>query len=146
MSPIRGSSIPTDTARTFLSLLMSGTLVKYRDIRWTLCHGGGVLPYLAGRFELLAVNTHVKLDTIAPNGIEAELKRMYYDTANATYPATMASLLKEIPLSQIMYGTDYPYVTGKQNLGPLESQGISASDLAAIESGNAMRLIPRLRA
>jgi hypothetical protein len=37
-------------------------------------------------------------------------------------------------------------VTGKENLGPLESQGISPSDLAAIESGNAMRLIPRLRA
>jgi predicted TIM-barrel fold metal-dependent hydrolase len=44
-----------------------------------------------------------------------------------------------------MFGTDYPYVTGKQNLGPLESQGLSAGDITAIESGNAMRLIPRLR-
>jgi predicted TIM-barrel fold metal-dependent hydrolase len=137
---------PYDTGRTFLSLLLSGTLAKYRDVRWTLCHGGGALPYLAGRIETLEANSHAKLDVIAPNGIDAELKRMYYDTANATFPATMAALLKEIPISQIMFGTDYPYVTGKQNLGPLESQGISASDIAAIESGNAMRLIPRLRA
>jgi predicted TIM-barrel fold metal-dependent hydrolase len=137
---------PYDTARTVLSLLFAGTLAKYRDVRWTLCHGGGALPYLAGRIETLEANSHAKLDVIAPNGIDAEIKRMYYDTANATFPVTMAALLKEIPISQLMFGSDYPYVTGKQNLGPLESQGLSASDIAAIESGNAMRQIPRLRA
>jgi predicted TIM-barrel fold metal-dependent hydrolase len=93
----------------------------------------------------LAVNSREKLDVIAPNGIEAELKRMYFDTANATNPPTMAALLKEIPISQIMFGTDYPYVTGKENVGPLETDGLMIDDLAAIERGNAMRLIPRLR-
>ena len=136
---------PYDTGRTFLSLLFGGTLVKFRDVRWTLCHGGGVLPFLAGRIATLAANSHQKLATIAPDGIDAELKRMYFDTANATYPATMVSLLREIPISQIMFGTDYPYVTGKENVGPLESQGIAPADLAAIERGNAMRMIPRLR-
>jgi predicted TIM-barrel fold metal-dependent hydrolase len=136
---------PYDTARTFLSLLFGGTLTTYRDVRWTLCHGGGALPFLAGRINSLAVNSREKLDAIAPNGIDAELKRLYYDTANATYPPTMAALIKEIPVSQIMFGTDYPYVTGKQNVGPLESDGLSAADLAAIERGNAMRMIPRLR-
>ncbi len=136
---------PYDTARTFLSLLFGGTLVKYRDVRWTLVHGGGTLPYLAGRITNLAANSHAKLGVVAPNGIDFELKRMYYDTANATYPPTMAALIKYIPASQIMFGTDYPYVTGKQNVGPLESDGLSADDVAAIERGNAMRMIPRLR-
>jgi predicted TIM-barrel fold metal-dependent hydrolase len=135
---------PYDTGRTFLSLLFSGTLAKYRDVKWTLCHGGGTLPFLAGRLTNLAVNSREKLDIIAPNGIEAELKRMYFDTANATNAPTMAALLKEIPISQIMFGTDYPYVTGRQNVGPLESDGLTFDDLTAIESGNAMRLIPRL--
>jgi predicted TIM-barrel fold metal-dependent hydrolase len=44
-----------------------------------------------------------------------------------------------------MFGTDYPYVTGKQNVGPLETDGLAPDDLAAIERGNAMRMIPRLR-
>jgi predicted TIM-barrel fold metal-dependent hydrolase len=136
---------PYDTGRTFLSLLFSGTLVKYRDVRWTLCHGGGALPFLAGRITSLAINSRAKLDVVAPNGIDAELKRMYYDTANASYAPTMAALLKLIPVPQIMFGTDYPYVTGKQNVGPLESDGLSPDDLAAIERGNAMRMIPRLR-
>ncbi|HEY5348444.1 MAG TPA: amidohydrolase family protein [Candidatus Lustribacter sp.] len=136
---------PYDTARTFLSLLFGGTLVKYRDVRWTLVHGGGTLPFLAGRIVNLAANSHAKLDVVAPNGIDYELKRMYYDTANATYAPTMAALIKYIPVSQIMFGTDYPYVTGKQNVGPLESDGLSADDVAAIERGNTMRMIPRLR-
>ena len=135
---------PYDSARTFMSLLMSGTLAKYRDVKFTLCHGGGALPYLAGRIETLS--NHENLAVIAPNGIDYEIKHMYYDTANATFPATMAGLLKEIPIGQIMFGTDFPYVNGKQNLGPLLSQGISAGDLTAIMSGNATRLIPRLRA
>lgn len=135
---------PYDSARTFLSLLFSGTLAKYRDVRWTLCHGGGTLPYLAGRIETLSANSHTKLDVIAPNGIDAEIKRMYYDTANATTAPTMAALLKEVPVSQIMFGTDFPYVTGKQNLDPLEAQGLAPSVLTAIKSGNAVRMIPRL--
>jgi len=136
---------PYDTARTFMSLLFGGTLVKYRDVRWTLCHGGGALPYLAGRINSLAINSREKLDVIAPNGIDYELKRLYYDTANATYAPTMAALIKYVPVSQIMFGTDYPYVTGKQNVGPLESDGLAPDDVAAIERGNAMRIIPRLK-
>jgi len=136
---------PYDTGRTFLSLLFSGTLAKYRDVRWTLCHGGGALPFLAGRIDVLAANSRVKLDVIAPNGIDAELQRMYFDTANATSAPAMAALLKEIPVSQIMFGTDYPYVNGKQNVGPLEAYGLAPADLAAIERGNTMRMVPRLK-
>jgi predicted TIM-barrel fold metal-dependent hydrolase len=136
---------PYDTARTFMSLLFGGTLAKYRDVRWTFVHGGGALPVLAGRIDNLAANSREKLDVIAPNGIDYEFKRVYYDTANAAYPANMAALAKFVPVSQLMFGTDYPYVTGKQNVEPLESDGLSAADLAAIERGNAMRMIPRLR-
>lgn len=136
---------PYDTSRTFMSLLIGGTLTKYPDVRYTLCHGGGALPYLAGRLETLGLHdaTLVKLG-ITPADVDAAIKGMYYDTANATFPATMAALLKEVPLSQIMFGTDYPYVNGKQNLGPLESQGLPPNVLAAIKNGNVTRLLPRL--
>jgi len=112
------------TARTFLSLLFSGTLAKYRDVRWTLCHGGGALPFLAGRINSLAVNSREKLDVIAPNGIDYELKRMYFDTANATYAPTMAAMIKYIPVSQMMFGTDYP-TSPASRTWPARSDGLS---------------------
>jgi predicted TIM-barrel fold metal-dependent hydrolase len=136
---------PYDTGRTFLSLLFSGTLAKYGDVKWTFCHGGGTLPFLLGRILNLAQNSREKLDVVAPDGIEAMLQSMYFDTANATYAPTFDALAAAIPISQIMFGTDYPYVTGKQNLAPLLDDGLAPADLAAVERGNAMRLIPRLK-
>ena len=135
---------PYDTGRTFMSLLFGGMLAKYPDVKWTFCHGGGTLPFLIGRLNNLAANSREKLDVIAPDGIEAMLQRMYFDTANATYGPAWAAIAEEIPISQLMFGTDYPYVTGKQNVGPLLTDGLSAADLAAVEYGNAIRLIPRL--
>ena len=52
--------------------------------------------------------------------------------------------MKLVPISQITYGTDYPYFALDQNKS-LDKLGLSAVDLQAIESGNAMRLVPSLK-
>ena len=56
----------------------------------------------------------------------------------------MAALTKLAPLSQITYGTDYPYYP----LNQVEKlrQLLGPADLAAISNGNAMRRLPRLSA
>jgi 6-methylsalicylate decarboxylase len=48
-------------------------------------------------------------------------------------------------VSQVTYGTDYPYFALSQNKD-LQKLGLSAADVAAVENGNATRLIPRLKA
>jgi predicted TIM-barrel fold metal-dependent hydrolase len=55
----------------------------------------------------------------------------------------MAALMKLVPVSQITYGTDYPYF-GLGQIAALQKLGLSAADLDAIGHGNAARLIPRL--
>jgi predicted TIM-barrel fold metal-dependent hydrolase len=45
----------------------------------------------------------------------------------------------------VTYGTDYPYFPHDQNKD-LPKLGLSAADIAAIEHGNAERLLPRLKA
>ena len=137
--------VPHDTTRAVVSLLLSGTFARNRDTRFLFSHGGGTIPMLAGRINFFHGQAK-NVDQFAPDGIEAELRRLFYDTANATHPASMAALLKLVPASQVVYGSDYPYVTMNAQIAALRSLGVGDADLAAIERGNVGRLLPRLRA
>jgi predicted TIM-barrel fold metal-dependent hydrolase len=137
--------VPHDTTRTIVSLLLSGTFARLRDIKWLFSHAGGTIPFLAGRIEAFYEQRARAPGGFAPDGIEAELRRLSYDTANATHPAAMAALTKLVPVSQITYGTDYPYFPLNQ-IDSLRQLGLPSPDLDAIASGNAARLVPRLSA
>jgi predicted TIM-barrel fold metal-dependent hydrolase len=136
--------VPHDTTRTVTSLLLSGTLARHRDIRWLFSHAGGTIPMMTGRIDSF-YGKRPNLKEFAPDGIAGEMRRLHYDTANATHPAQMAALTKLVPVSQITYGSDYPYFNHDQ-IASLRQLGFAAADLQAIESGNAMRLVPRLKA
>jgi predicted TIM-barrel fold metal-dependent hydrolase len=144
--PASFTEYPQDTNRTVMSLLFSGSFTKTRDIRWIFCHAGAAVPLLAGRVASL---TKIQLRNAAellPDGIDFELKRLYYETANAAYAPNMAALLAYAPLSQVMFGSDFPYVTVVENATDLTTHaGLKPDQLKAIENGNAMRLIPRLK-
>jgi predicted TIM-barrel fold metal-dependent hydrolase len=137
--------VPHDTTRAVASLLLSGSFARYRDIKWLFSHAGGTVPMLAGRMEFF-FGFRPDKDKFAPNGIEAEFRRLYYDTANATAPASMAALLALVPISQVVFGTDYPYVPTRPQEAGLEKIRLKGPNLQAIESGNALRLLPRLKA
>jgi len=107
-------------------------------------HAGGTIPMLAGRINYFHGNKP-NTATFAPNGIEAELQRLYYDTANATHPSSMAALLKLVPPSQVTYGSDYPYVPMDTQVKSLESQGLSKELVERIEYLNAQALLSKVR-
>jgi predicted TIM-barrel fold metal-dependent hydrolase len=136
---------PHDTTRAVLDLLFSGSFVRYRNIRWMFSHGGGTLPALAGRVRQLAQVEVRNLAEVAPDGIDAELKKLYFEVANAAWGPTLAGLLTYVPTSQILFGTDYPFVAVGQTLQELRKATIPIDQLLAIERGNAASLFPRLR-
>jgi predicted TIM-barrel fold metal-dependent hydrolase len=131
-----------DVTRTVVSLLVTGTLARYRDIRWVISYGGGTIPMLASRIDnFLKQDPHYK--DFAPDGAYAEFKRLYYDTVNVVTQPAWGSLRNFIPASQIVYGTDTPYFHQDQ-ADQLDRDGLSPKDLEAIRSGNAKRLWPEL--
>ena len=134
--------VPHDTTRAVVSLLLNETLAKYRDIKWLFSHAGGTIPMLAGRIDYFYGNTE-KTSKFAPNGIEAELKKLYYDTANATHPSSMAALLKLIPSSQIVFGSDYPYVPISTQLRSLDKLEIPKQVKEDIKYLNAQALLKK---
>jgi len=135
--------VPHDTTRTITSLLLSGTFARLRDLTWLFSHAGGTIPMMAGRIDAF-YGRNPKAAEFAPAGIFGELARLYYDTANATFAPSMAALMKLVPVSQITYGSDYPYFPLDQHV-TLAQAGLSAADFNAIGSGNAMRLLPRIK-
>ncbi len=136
--------VPHDTTRTVTSLLLSGSFARYRDIKWLFSHAGGTIPLMAGRIDAF-YGKRPNLKEFAPEGIFGELARLHYDTANATSAPTMAALLKLVPASQVTFGSDYPYFPLDQ-VKDLRQRGLTPADIQAIESGNAMRLLPALKA
>ena len=135
----------TDTTRTVASLLFSGTAARFPDIRWIFSHGGGTTPFLLSRF-VYEEKTMKEREKRLPNGLLYEMKKFYYDTAQANHPGALAALLQLVTPAQILYGTDYPYRTGAEVTGGLAAQRFAAKDLRAIERDNALRLMPKLSA
>jgi 6-methylsalicylate decarboxylase len=133
---------PYDTGRAVVSLLLGGALAKYPDIRWIFSHAGGPVPALAGRIVNMTRNRK-DLAQIAPQGVMQELTKLHYDTANASFAPTMAALLKFVPVSQVVFGSDYPYYSLEENVGLLAEIPLTQAERQAIDRGNAARLMPR---
>lgn len=135
----------TDTTRTIVNIVFSGTAIKFPDIKWIFSHAGGSLPFLTERLIKMPV-IDKKLAVHVPNGVLHELKRFYYDTAWAAHPYALSSLLQLVSAQQVLFASDYPYRTSEDNVKGLVDFGFSRSDLDTIWRGNAQKLIPRLRA
>jgi predicted TIM-barrel fold metal-dependent hydrolase len=134
---------PHDTTRAITSLLFTGTLARLRDIRFIFSHGGGTLPMLAGRIAQLA--TPRDLEKI-PAGVEAELRRLYYEIANTAHRPAIAALTQVASVSQILFGTDYPFVPIRATADGITRVGLGAADARAIAYENVAMLLPRARA
>lgn len=131
---------PVDTGRTIASLLWSGTFSAFPKVRFIFSHGGGVFPMVAERVIAMGFVNRSLLAKV-PEGAAAALSRLYVDTASVTLPAAMAALRAWLPEGQILYGTDFPWGTLAASRTALNRLGMPTEKLAAIESGNARRLL-----
>jgi predicted TIM-barrel fold metal-dependent hydrolase len=143
---------PTDTTRTIMSLLASGTLSRLANIQIVLGAGGGVLPFVGERLIAGAVQAGSK----APPGQQAlfsaealrgALDRLYLDTAGITNPADWAAVMNFTTPARLMFGTDFPFNTSASCLSQLRAMeqrvGLDARAVVAIEYANAQRLFAK---
>jgi 6-methylsalicylate decarboxylase len=132
----------TDTTRAIANLLFKGAINRYRGIRWIFSHGGGTVPFVAERLTRIP-ETYKNLASAVPNGVMPELQRFYYDLAQASFPSALAALTKIIPLSQLLWGTDFPFRRGDEYVRQHIDYGFSDADLRKIGRDNALQLLPR---
>ena len=133
-----------DTTRAIARMMFSGSAARYPEIRMIFSHAGGTMPFLAERLIRAPSLSKDNLGARVPNGVLHELQKFYYDTAQAAQPYAMASTRKVVPVSQLLFGTDFPYRTSKEHALGLLTCGFNEVELRAIERGNAQTLMPGL--
>jgi predicted TIM-barrel fold metal-dependent hydrolase len=133
-----------DSTRTMTSLIFSGASAKYADISFIFSHGGGVITSVAERLRIQLVTTPPYKGQFTRDMVDHELKRFYYDTAQVANDVTVQALAKLVPVSQIVFGTDFPYRTSAEHVAGLAAR-FNPEDLAAIGRANALRILPTWR-
>lgn len=127
-----------DTTRAALNLGRHGVVDRYPGIRFILAHGGGFIPYASVRLTMAASPKEDPFD-----GLRI-LRKFYYDTALASSPFSMPSLLRFVPRGRVLFGSDYPFAPADK--ATLFARALSAYPSTrhhAINRGNAETLFPR---
>ncbi|WP_430335953.1 amidohydrolase family protein [Rhodococcus sp. ACT016] len=136
---------PFDTTRTAVHMTVNGVMSRYRRLKVILSHAGGFLPYAAYRFSLAATPFN---PGTTPEGILADMKRFYFDTALSSTPSALPSLMKFAAPGHVLYGSDFPFAT--ESVGTVFDDwldtydGWQHSDLESVNRRNAYALFPRL--
>ncbi|HYR86128.1 MAG TPA: amidohydrolase family protein [Terriglobia bacterium] len=133
----------TDTTRAITQMIFGGAAARYPNVRMIFSHGGGTMPFLVERFAGMARSA--QFAPKFPQGFGGAAAKFYYDTAQVANPAAMSALSKVVPVSQIVFGTDYPFRTPAEHVKGLKECGVfRPKDLQAIDQ-NALRLLPKFR-
>ena len=133
----------TDTTRAIAQMIFGGAAARYPNVRMIFSHGGGTMPFLVERFVGMARSQQYA--SKFPEGYPAAASKFYYDTAQVANPAAMSALTKVIPVSQIVFGTDYPFRTAAEHVKGLKECGVfSVKDLQLIDQ-NALKFLPKFR-
>ena len=102
--------LPFDTTIAAASLVFGGVLERYPRLKICLAHGGGFVPYQAGRFQH-AYDVRPEAKVNLPNGPAASIGRLYYDTILHAKSA-LEFLISEAGADRVLLGSDYPFDMG----------------------------------
>ena len=129
----------SDLARAIASIISSGTAARTPDVTYIWSHGGGSI--WAQRY----INANDLANPTDPKSKMYHLRRFYYDTAAANDSLHLGILKLAVPMSQILFGTDYPWGSAAATADGLRRSGLNATELRAIDRENALRIFPKLR-
>ena len=128
------------TSRTTLRA-MNAVRLPLRRIRTFA--GAPHVPFLTGRLIRLASE---RKDPRMPDGPLPILRKYHYEVAQGNTPGQLAALMKLVTISQVLFGSDYPYRPGTEAVDGVRDYGFSVADVEAIDRGNALAMLPGIKA
>ena len=131
---------PLDTTIAAACLVFGGVLERHPRLKVGLVHGGGFVPYQAGRWVhgwKVRPEPKVNLKQSPEPGID----RFYYDTILHS-TERLAFLVESAGAARVLLGSDYPYDMGTgECVRQVRALAISDDDKATVLSGNASALL-----
>jgi aminocarboxymuconate-semialdehyde decarboxylase len=132
---------PLEETIALASLIHEGVLDRFPKLKICFAHGGGYLPFYAGRMDRAfeaRPETREHID-ITPS---AYLPRLYYDTVIYNQPQ-LEFLVRKVGFGRVVMGSDYPvFLAETDPVGFVRgAKGISKSAQEAILWRNAARLL-----
>lgn len=133
---------PAETTIAVGHLVYGGVLQRYPELRVCVVHGGGFVPYQAGRLSRGYVARPDLTATRLSEPPEASLRRLYFDTVLHD-PQAVATLVAFAGVEHVLMGSDYPFEMGDPDpVGTIAKvPGLSDTERALILRGNVERLL-----
>ena len=139
-----------DTTRMLTNMIFSGAKKQFSKIKIISAHGGGTIPYLMKRIEILGkvFGPGKGRAPLGPGEIREGLASFYYDLTAATSRGQLFALQQMAPLSRLVMGFDNPFMPGWTFPPAIEDaqrwNGVSDTDVSSIARRNAESLFPAL--
>ncbi|HWI79636.1 MAG TPA: amidohydrolase family protein [Ramlibacter sp.] len=130
-----------DTTLAIGSLISSGVMDRFPELRLITSHGGGTFPYLAGRFDCLHQRTAREASgNQARHKPSAYLSRFHYDTLLHN-PAALRFLAQSVGVGALVLGTDDSFPPADEDpLGSLRAAQFTGAEIDAIAERNPRQL------
>ena len=131
---------PLDTTIAAACLVFGGVMERHPKLNVLLVHGGGFVPYQAGRW---AHGWHVRPEpkVHVKKSPEPWINRFYYDTILHAKPQ-LEFLVASAGPPRVLMGSDYPYDMGTgECVRQVNALWIDDTEKAAILNGNAVKLL-----
>ena len=131
-------AFPGEVGLAAASLITGGTLAKLPHLSIAFSHGGGTLSTLLPRLQHAWHAIPAVRDAVPMEPVQGA-RRMFYD--NLVYDAAaIHHLLQVFGETQIMVGSDYPFIImDRDPVERLRSLGLDDDTARALRHGNAMR-------
>jgi aminocarboxymuconate-semialdehyde decarboxylase len=131
---------PGDIALACASMITGGVAARHPGLRIAFSHGGGAMAMLLPRL-VHAWQMMPKAKEALKESPAATARRFFYDHL-VFDPAAARLLIERFGASQIMVGSDYPFVMGDRDpVGALERLELDEDAHYAVSAGNARRFL-----
>ena len=131
---------PVETGLTAAHIVFSGLFERYPRLKVVLAHGGGVMPWLKGRWRH-GSEVRPELHQLLQRPVIESINRFYVDTV-VHDPRALYYLVDSFGPDHVLLGSDFPFDMGpKSPVQEVEKLDISSEHKAKILGRNAARLM-----